>query len=156
MRFVLAWALWFVALFWTWMLLVGDWNRIEWIAGACVAAVAAAIADPIRRVARVDLIVAFDVLRGAPAALAMVWVDFGILTLALVRSLARRRVVRGSYVTRRFDARPKTTPGGAAHRAWTVLVAGYSPNAYVVDIDVDGETVLLHDLVPHRNSEKPA
>jgi hypothetical protein len=37
-----------------------------------------------------------------------------------------------------------------------VLVAGYSPNAYVVDVDVDEGTVLLHDLVPWRRSEEPA
>jgi hypothetical protein len=37
-----------------------------------------------------------------------------------------------------------------------VLLAGYSPNAYVVDIDPDEDVVLVHDLVPWRRSEEPA
>jgi hypothetical protein len=37
-----------------------------------------------------------------------------------------------------------------------VLIAGWSPNAYVVDIDEESGTVLLHDLVPNRASEEPA
>jgi hypothetical protein len=155
-RSLLAWGLWFLAFFWVWMLLVGDWNRIEWIGGACVSAVAATIAEPVRRTARVDLGVALEVVRGGTSALLMVFVDFGILVVALARTLVTGRSVRGSYITRSFDPGPKTTPAGAVRRAWTVLIAGYSPNAYVVDIDVEERTVLLHDLVPHRNSEKPA
>jgi hypothetical protein len=155
-RVVAAWCAWFVALFWIWMLLVGDWNRIEWIAGACVATVAATIAEPIRRSAHVVPLIPPDVVRRSALVLPMVLVDFGILAVELARSLATREVTRGRYVTRAIDPGPKTTPGGAAKRAWTVLLAGYSPNAYVVDIDVERQTVLLHDLVPRRSSEEPA
>jgi multisubunit Na+/H+ antiporter MnhE subunit len=155
-RRVIAWALWFVALFWLWMFLVGDWNRIEWIAGACVAAVAATIAEGIRGSARVQLLVPLDVLRSSVLVLPMVFVDFGILLFALGRSLATGRVVRGRYRRRSISPGPKTTPAGAARRAWIVLLAGFSPNAYVVDIDADDETVLLHDVIPYRRSEEPA
>lgn len=86
----------------------------------------------------------------------IVFADFGLVTYALVASLARRRVVRGRYLARDFAAGPKTTPEGAAHRAWTVLLSGYSPNAYVVDIDPEENVVLLHDLIPWRRSEEPA
>jgi multisubunit Na+/H+ antiporter MnhE subunit len=151
-----AWVLWFVAFFWLWMLLVGDWNPIEWIAGGIVAAVAATIAEFIRRLTRTRLLVPFDVLRQSALVFPMVFVDFGILVFALARSLATGRFVHGRYVTRAIDPGPKTTPAGAARRAWIVLLAGYSPNAYVVDIDVENETVLLHDLVPYRRSEEPA
>ncbi|HEX6762827.1 MAG TPA: hypothetical protein VF094_08510 [Gaiellaceae bacterium] len=155
-RSLLGWFGWFLAFFWLWMLLVGDWNRIEWIAGACVAAVAATIAEPIRRSARVRLRVPVDVLRASALVLPMVFVDFGILVVVLARSLLTGRVARGRYLTRPFDPGPKTAPAGVARRAWTVLLAGYSPNAYVVDIDVEEGTVLLHDLVPYRRSEEPA
>jgi multisubunit Na+/H+ antiporter MnhE subunit len=150
------WALWFLACFWLWMLLVGDWNPIEWVAGACVAAVSATIAESIRRRARVELRLSVDVFRSSALVLPMVFVDFAIVTVALARSLVSGHVVTGRYITRRFDPGARTTPRGAARRAWTVLLAGYSPNAYVVDIDVEHETVLLHDLVPHRRSEEPA
>jgi hypothetical protein len=150
------WALWFAAIFWIWMLLVGDWNRIEWIGGACVAAVTASIAEALRRVARIELAVSAEVVRASALVFPMVFVDFAILVAVLARSLVTRSVVRGAYVTRPFDPGPKTTPAGASRRSWTVLLAGYSPNAYVVDIDVERETVLLHDLVPYRRSEEPA
>jgi len=156
LRTVAAWVAWWVALFWLWMLLVGDWNHIEWIGGAAAAAVAATIAELARHFAGVSIEPSFARLKSAPQAWLVVFADFGIVMYALFRSLARREVVRGRYVVRATEAGEKTTSRGAAHRAWTVLVAGYSPNAYVVDIDPDDGTVLLHDLLPWRNSEEPA
>lgn len=155
-RTLAAWVAWWIVLFWLWMLLVGDWNRIEWIGGAAVATVAATVAELARNLAGVEIRPALAPIKGAPKAWLAVFSDFGILVYALFRSLARREVVRGRYITRPTDAGEKTTPRGAAHRAWTVLVAGYSPNAYVVDIDPDDGTVLLHDLIPRRTSEEPA
>jgi hypothetical protein len=154
--FVRAWLVWFVAFFWLWMLLVGEWNGIEWVAGACAAAVAATIAEPLRRSSGLTLELPPDLLRGSALVLPMVFVDFGILTLALARSVVTGRVVRGRYVTHRLEPGPRTTSAGAARRAWTVLLAGYSPNAYVVDFDPASGEVLLHDLVPNRRSEEPA
>ena len=45
--------------------------------------------------------------------------------------------------------------GDAGVRAWVGLAATYSPNAYVVGFDTDGETALVHDLVRNRSSESP-
>jgi multisubunit Na+/H+ antiporter MnhE subunit len=156
LRTVAAWVAWWVALFWLWMLLVGDWNHIEWIGGACVAAVAATIAELGRSLAGVSIRPSLAPIKGAPLAWLVVFSDFAILMHALVRSLVRREVVRGRYLVRASETGEKTTSRGAAYRAWTVLVAGYSPNAYVVDIDPDAGTVLVHDLVPRRKSEEPA
>jgi hypothetical protein len=80
-------------------------------------------------------------------------VDFGIVVWALLASVARREVVRGSFRSRELDR--KRDAGGAGPRAWVALAASYSPNAYVVDVEPDA-TVLVHDLVPHRRSESPA
>lgn len=151
-----AWTAWWLALFWLWLLLVGDWNRIEVIGAACGAAVVATLAELVRAAARESLQVGVGPLRALPVALVVVPADFAILVWALVRSLVERRVVRGAFVTRPIDAGPKTTATGRAHRAWTVLVSGFSPNAYVVEIDPDADTVLLHDLVVWRRSERPA
>jgi len=84
----------------------------------------------------------------------MVVVDFGIVTWALLVSVARRRVVRGEFVSRE-PTHGSWTTRGAGPRAWTVLVATYSPNAYVVDLDPDAGRVLLHDLIPYHRSESP-
>jgi hypothetical protein len=138
------------------MLHIGKWDRIDAVAGAVVAVVAATIAERARRAAGVHPRVALGPFRRILVMPLIVLADFGLVTYALALSLARRRVIRGRYLARDFDAGPKTTPEGAAHRAWTVLIAGYSPNAYVVDIDPEENVVLLHDLIPWRRSEEPA
>lgn len=136
--------------------MVGSWDWIDGIAGAAAAVVAATVAECARRAARVRPRAPGELLRAAPAIPLMVLADFGLLTYALGRSLIRRRAVRGRYLARDFAAGGKTTPRGAGRRAFTVLLGGYSPNAYVVDIDPDANVVLVHDLVPWRRSETPA
>jgi len=85
----------------------------------------------------------------------MVFVDFGIVVWALVASLLRRQVVRGAFRSHDFPA-GSDDPGSAAVRAWAGLLATYSPNAYVVDLEPERGLSLVHDLVPYRASEKPA
>ena len=138
------------------MLHIGKWDRIDAVAGAVVAVVAATLAERARRAAGVHPRIALGPFRHSLLMPLIVVADFGLVTYALAVSLARRRVVRGRYLARDFAAGPKTTPEGAAHRAWTVLLSGYSPNAYVVDIDPEENVVLLHDLIPWRRSEEPA
>jgi predicted lysophospholipase L1 biosynthesis ABC-type transport system permease subunit len=145
-----------VACFWLWMLFVGRWGKTDAVAGAVVAVVAATVAERGRRAARVHPRLALERFARSATMPLIVFADFAVVTYALAASIARRRVVRGRYLARDFAAGPKTTPDGAAHRAWTVLLAGYSPNAYVVDIDPDENVILLHDLVPWRRSEEPA
>jgi hypothetical protein len=84
----------------------------------------------------------------------MVFVDFAILVRALLVSAARRRVVRGEFVSREIEGGSAVTRA-VGRRAWAVLVASYSPNAYVVDLDPATGQVLLHDLVRNRASEEP-
>jgi hypothetical protein len=63
--------------------------------------------------------------------------------------------VRGELVSRRLE-RGTDAARGVGPRAWTALAASYSPNAYVIAVEPESCTVLLHDLVRHRESEKPA
>lgn len=147
---VLAWlASWF-ALFWLWLLLSGDWNRIELIAAACAATVAATIGETARSRARVAPRVPLRWVARAWTVPHQIVVDFGIVTWALVRSILRRRVVRGE-----FRAHPFPATEGQGVRAWAAWAANFSPNAYVVEIDPDRELALVHDLVPNRASEEP-
>jgi hypothetical protein len=148
-RHLVPWVVWWIALFWLWMLLVGEWNAIEWVAAAGSATIAATLAELMRSIAGVRFGVPLQPLRAIGAALVMVLVDFGIVMAALVR---RRR---GEFVVREFDA-GGDDPGSVGRRAFTMLVANVSPNAYVIDIDREHDLVLLHDLVPFRKSEEPA
>lgn len=154
MKHVLAWVAWWPALFWLWLLLAGDWNRSEWIAAACGATVAATIAEFARSRTGFDARLPVRAVSDVPRVLGMVFVDFGIVVWALIASAFRRRVVRGTLVSRELERGAATR--GVGPRAWTALAASYSPNAYVLDIEPEQRTVLLHDLVPNRKSESPA
>jgi hypothetical protein len=134
------------------MLLVGEWNWIEWFAGACAAAVGATLAEIACSATLHRLHVPLDRIAAAWTVPGMIVVDTGIVLWALLRCLARFQAPRGRFIARPYagDARR------ADDRAWTVLAANYSPNSFVVDVDADAETVLVHDLVPFRKSEEPA
>jgi hypothetical protein len=149
-KHVLAWLAAWLALFWLWLLLAGDWNRIEIIAAACGATVAATIAEIARTRAGVEPRIPLRWFARAWSVPHQIVIDFGIVTWALVRSLIQRRIVRGE-----FRAHPFPAGEGPGVRAWATWAAQFSPNAYVVEIDAERELVLVHDLIPNRPSEEP-
>jgi hypothetical protein len=153
-KHVAAWIAWWIALFWLWLLLVGQWNREQVVAAAIAATIAASLAELARVRTGFSARIPLSGLADLPEALAMVVVDFGILVWALVVSVVRRRVVRGELFSRELTDRSRAV--GTGPRAWTTIVASYSPNAFVLDIDPETRRVLLHDLVRHRASEEPA
>jgi multisubunit Na+/H+ antiporter MnhE subunit len=152
---VLPWLAWWLALFWLWLLLAGEWNRQEWVAAAIAATVAATLAELARARTGFAARLPRRALADVPQVLLMIVVDFGIVTWALLQSVARLRIVRGRLISRDLE-RGAEAAEGTGPRAWTALAASYSPNAYVIDIDPEAGTVLLHDLVPNRASESPA
>jgi len=139
-KHVLPWLAGWLALFWLWQLLTGEWNHQEWIAGASAATVAATVGEIGRTVGRLRPDSPAGAFARAGSALLQVFADFAILMWAL----PQRR--SGRVHTRRRDL--------AGSRVWTTYVANFSPNAYVIDLD--DEHVTLHDLVMHRRSESPA
>jgi hypothetical protein len=151
---VRTYVLWWIALFWSWFALQGEWNRIEWVAAACTATVGAALGTAIAARGILRYRVPFAAVRSAARVPLQVVVDFGIVTVFLLRRL-RGRDVRGRFVARPFQphGRGATREGDVA---WRMIAASYSPNALVVDVDADARVVLFHDLVPHRPSEEPA
>jgi len=153
-KHVVPWLAWWLALFWLWMLLVGEWNREEWVAAAIAATIAATLAEVARLRTGFSARLSLRDLAVLPKALGMVFVDFGILVWALVVSVGRRRVVRGELVSREVEGGSAVTRG-VGPRAWAVLVSAYSPNAYVVDLDPEKRRVVFHDLVRNRASEEP-
>jgi len=149
-KHVVAWVAWWVALFWLWMLLAGDWNHIQWIAAACAATVSATLGEIARTRAGVETRFPLRWIARAWTVPHQIVVDFGIITLALGRSLVRRKIVRGEYRAHHFPAAE-----GKGVRAWATWAGQFSPNAYVIEIDDERELVLVHDLVPNRASEEP-
>ena len=153
-KHVLPWLGWWVALFWLWLLIVGVWNREQLVAAAIAATIAASVAEFARVRTGFAAPMRLRVLVEVPQALGMVVVDFGILAWALLAGVARGRIARGELVSRELPRGSWVTQGTGA-RAWTVLVASFSPNAYVIDADPEERRVLLHDLVRYRKSEEP-
>ena len=146
MKHVLPWLAGWLAFFWLWQLLAGEWNHIEWIAGAAAATVAATLGELARSAGRLRMpLDAAWIARLWSIPVAVV-ADFAILMWAL----PRRR--RGEWVRRPLPADVSGDPSACAALA---LAATYSPNAYVVDVDEGEGIVLLHDLVRHRASESP-
>jgi multisubunit Na+/H+ antiporter MnhE subunit len=141
---VRAWIAFWLALFWLWMLLVGEWTHIDWIAGASAATVAATIAELARARVGAAVRVPLEWVAKAWTVPAMIVVDFGIVMWALARR--RRGTVR---------ERPSPATRSAGIRAWANLAANYSPNSFVIDLDPESRTVLVHDLLPFKKSEEP-
>ena len=143
MKHAAAFLLFFVALWWLWQLLSGEWSHYEWIAAAGGAVVAAVLAEV--AVSRTNGRARFPlaILRAAPQAFAMVFADFATVMVALPR--------RQRGVVRRTKFR---YPDDEPHRTWAAIVGDWSPNAYVIDI-ADGEST-THHLVRRDASQRPA
>jgi hypothetical protein len=148
------WLVWAPSLFGLWLLLAADWTRVEAAAAACAAVVAATAMEVAIARAGLRVRVSRAALVAAASAPAQVVADFAIITAALARGLAHRERVHGSFQVRPLPASGRGRRGGPA-RAWLTIIATYSPNAYVVDVDDEHGTVLMHDLVPRRASERP-
>lgn len=138
-----AFVLWFVVLWWLWQLLVGEWSHYEWIFAAGAAIVAAIIGELAVSRTSGRAPVPLAVVKGAPSALGMVFVDFAIVMRALVER--RQGVIRET---------PFEHPDDEPHRAWAAIAGDWSPNAYVIDIG-DGRS-LTHHMVPRDASQRPA
>jgi hypothetical protein len=146
--------LWWIALFWLWFALVGEWNRIEWVAAACMATVGATLATLIASRGSLRYRVPLAAVTASARVPLQIVIDFGIVTGVLARRLAGKNV-RGRFIVRRFDpiGRGATRRGDVA---WRTIAAMFSPNALPIDVDADEGISLFHDLVPNRDSEEPA
>jgi hypothetical protein len=141
-------------MFWLWLAYQGEWNRIEWVAAAGAATLAATLATALATLGLLRFRIPGRAIADAKGVPLQLVVDFGIITLALARRLLGRRVA-GHFVTRSFES-AGSGARAAGDRAWRSVLATYSPNAYVVDVDPGRHVALLHDLVENRKSEEPA
>ena len=144
---------WWVASYALWWAFVGSWSVWAAVWGAGLAAVATAAAVVGRRKGVGDLPAPWPVLRDAASAVRQVVVDFLVTVRLLAVAVARGdRGPHGRFVVRDTDAAGNHA---VALRGWKVLLATYSPNAWVADIDDETGRALVHDLVVRRDSEEP-
>jgi multisubunit Na+/H+ antiporter MnhE subunit len=150
-----AWLILWVALFLAWLLFSGDVNRIEVIAAACAATVAATIGEIARTQAGVRAAVPLRLVVPMLRALVQVVPDFGYLVWALALSAVRREVVRGTTKRRAFHD-IGDDPRAVGARAGALWSANLSPNAIAIDIDRGKHESIVHDVIVNRGSERPA
>ncbi len=142
-RFGLAW---WAVLMATWLLLVETFAVPELLVGAVAAGLAASVAETVRELGYVRFAPRVIWLRHAPRVAGQILVDCGILFAALARQLLRRRDVRGVLV--RIPVRyGDDSARDAARRALLNFGVSITPNSYVVDLDPETSTVLIHQLV---------
>ena len=145
--------IWWVLLFAAWWALVGEWSSSDLAFGAVLALVAAPAGVLVTSSAMARGAGLGATVRIAPSVALAVVLDFGVVAQVLAAALlAGRRDATGVF--RRRDARqPEARSAGG--RSWLTIASTFSPNAYVIALDDTSGEALLHELRPHRFSERP-
>ena len=149
----LFWLGWWCVLWPLWLVFVGAWDLVDAVAGIGAAALAGAAALVVHELGLLSFAPSARGFAGLARVPLQVFVDFGILVAALVRRLGGRPV-RGVFLAKELPARGAGREAAFA-RALAAVAATYSPNAYVVDVDLERNVVLMHDLVRNSASEEP-
>lgn len=144
---VALWLAWWVCLLVIWMLLVDTFDPEELLVGAVAAAIAATLAITMHRRGFVRFWPRAAWLRQTPALAWSVVVDCALLGQALWRTAVARQRVEGISIRVPFhhggdDGRD------VARRALVNFAVSLTPNSYVIDIDPDADSLLVHRLVP--------
>jgi hypothetical protein len=143
------WLGWFVALNVLWLALISAFDVAETVLGLGASALAASAATAVRGQGFVTFRPRarwlLDSWRLPGAVVVETLVVFGVLW---------RRLVRGEPIRGRFRTEPfrlcRDHRRGAARRASYTIGTSIPPNTYVVGIDEEEHTALLHDLAPNR------
>lgn len=147
---------WLALLVWTFMMLVGEWDWVDWVGASVLGCLATGLTVPLCRRGLFRLRWRWAWARYLPAVAGQIFVDFWIVTRRLARAVARGEREVGSFVGRSDFPTGGHDAAGTAWRAFVTVASTWSANSYVVDIDPDTHNRLSHDLVPNRASERPA
>ena len=140
------WAGWWITLLAIWFLLVDTTAPQELVAGAASAAVAATLAVNLHRRGYIQFQPRAAWLRQTPELVWNVVTDCGVLGSALWRKVVRRDAVEGSTVRVPFHHGGDNGRDGA-RRALVNFAVSLTPNSYVIDIDPEADSLLVHRLV---------
>ncbi len=138
-----------------WLLIVGTKALLEVYAGLIAAAIAAVALEAVRRQGLLRFRPELRWVARAAAIPAWAVFDFGVVMLALARSLTRRRLVEGTFLAVPFPAGDERARY-AFRRALATAAGTINPNAIVVDIDRERSLALLHTIDTRRKTGRQA
>jgi multisubunit Na+/H+ antiporter MnhE subunit len=141
------WLAWWAALLIIWLLLVDTLDPEELLVGAVAASVAASVALAVHRRGYIRFWPRAAWFRQTPALVWDVIADCGLLAGALWRKVVLRQPVRGIMIRVPFHHGGDNGRDGA-RRALVNIAVSLTPNSYVVDIDPEADSLLVHRLVP--------
>lgn len=139
--------IWFVVLVGWWLLLVDSLFYAEILAGLAAAVLAVLVVLGVRR---------HSAARFRPRLRWLLWLipipagvlrDSAVLAAVLWRRLARGEHPQSAFRAVRFPAWADD-PESAAWRAFSTAATSLTPNTYVIGIDQERRTILVHQLVP--------
>jgi multisubunit Na+/H+ antiporter MnhE subunit len=146
-RLAAIWLAWWVVLVAAWLLLVDTLRADEVAVGLVAAAVSATLATVVHQRGYIRFWPRAAWGREAPWLLAAALSDCGLLAVALWQRAVLRRPVTGVTVRVPFDHGGDNGRDGA-RRALVNFAVSFTPNSYVVDIDPESDSLLVHQLVP--------
>lgn len=150
---VVFWVVWWILLTGLWIPLAFEVAVPELVAGAVAAAAGATLATAVRS----QRLISFRpqlrwVLRLWRLPMQVV-LDTGLLVAVLWRRLVMRQPVSSSFRAIPFRAVGEN-PEANARRAMAMTLGSIAPNTYVIDIDLDYQLILVHQLVPKPGDTK--
>ena len=139
-------AAWWAAMFVAWIALDDTIARPELVVGAVAAAIAAAIAFTVQRRGYISFQPRARWLMQIPRLAWTVLADCALLGGALWRRVVRREAVEGTTIRVPFDY-GGDNPRDGARRALVNVGVSLTPNSFVIDIDPEAGSLLVHQLV---------
>jgi multisubunit Na+/H+ antiporter MnhE subunit len=146
-KFAGSWLAWWAALAVVWLLLVDTLDSEELLVGAVAASIAATVAVAVHRRGYIRFWPRAVWLLETPYVVRDVIVDCGRLAGALWRRLVGDKQVHGDTIRVPFHHGGDNGRDGA-RRALVNFAVSLTPNTYVVDIDPESDSLLIHQLVP--------
>ncbi len=144
---VALWLAWWAALVIVWLLLVDTLFWQELVVGALAASVSATVAVALHRQGYIRFWPRARWSREVPALVWDVVADCALLAGALWRKVVVRQAVTGVMIRVPFHHGGDNGRDGA-RRALVNFAVSLTPNSYIVDIDPEADSLLVHRLVP--------
>ncbi|HWG46818.1 MAG TPA: Na+/H+ antiporter subunit E [Gemmataceae bacterium] len=142
-----SWAGWWTVFALTYLLLAGSLQWAELVAGTVLAGLAALAVTAARTAGHLHFAPRLRWLAQLRRLPGRILADYGIVGAALWRTIIRRQRIEGAFRTIPFDA-GDDDPVSAARRALVTVGACLAPNTYVVAIDFQRGSLLVHQLIP--------